>query len=144
MNLLNISNISISYDEETRKSLLGNGEGQVQTFLNEQLIDRNMSIDAPIKRTTINYEELLTMSLKQKRRNWYMPLLFWTKYENSYVLELNKQMIYLKRSSLMLPKVLPTMQIHSIIVANLIYWNVFPHVTTRVLLTPKPMMQQWS
>ena len=69
MNLLNISNISISYDEETRKSLLGNGEGQVQTFLNEQLIDRNMSIDAPIKRTTINYKELLTMSLKQKRRN---------------------------------------------------------------------------
>ena len=67
--------------------------------------------------------------LKQKRRNWYATLLFWIKYENPYVLELNKQMNYLKRSSLMFPKLLPKIQIHSIIVANLIY--VFPYVTTR-------------
>ena len=53
MNLVNISNTSVSYDEETRKSLkllLSNGEAQFQTFLNEQLIDRTMSIDALIKK----------------------------------------------------------------------------------------------
>ena len=59
--------------QETRKSLkllLNNGEVQVQASLNEQLINRTMSIDAPIKkRTTINYQEPLKMWLKQKRRN---------------------------------------------------------------------------
>ena len=43
MNRVNISNTSISYDKETRKSLkllLSNGEAQFQTFLNERLIDR--------------------------------------------------------------------------------------------------------
>ena len=64
MNLVNISNASISYDEETRKSLnlcLSNGEEQFQTLVNERLIDRTMSIDALIKKnnyklpTTTNY-----------------------------------------------------------------------------------------
>ena len=53
MNLVNISNKSISDDEEQRKLLkllLSNGEAQFQTFLNERLIDRTMSIDAPIKK----------------------------------------------------------------------------------------------
>ena len=46
LSLVNISNTSISYDEETRKSLkllLSYGEAQFQTFLNERLIDRTMS-----------------------------------------------------------------------------------------------------
>ena len=42
MNLVKISNTSISYDKETRKSLkllLSNGETQFQIFLNERLIE---------------------------------------------------------------------------------------------------------
>ena len=42
MNLVKISNTSISYDKETRKSLkllLSNGEAQFQIFLNERLIE---------------------------------------------------------------------------------------------------------
>ena len=42
MNPANISNTSISYDEETRKSLkllLSDGETQFQTFLNKRLIN---------------------------------------------------------------------------------------------------------
>ena len=42
MNLVKISNTSISYDKETRKSLkllLSNGETQLQIFLNERLIE---------------------------------------------------------------------------------------------------------
>ena len=53
MNLVNISNTSISYDEEARKSLkllISNGESQFQTFLNERLIGRTMRIDAPVKK----------------------------------------------------------------------------------------------
>ena len=76
----------------------------------------------------------------EKLRIWTLfrrdtPLLFWTKYDNPYVLELNNQMNLLKWSSLILRKVLSKMQIHSMIVANLIYLNVFPHVTKRMLLT---------
>ena len=57
MNLVNISSASIFYDEEARKSLkllFSNGEAQFQTFLNERLIDRTMSIDAPMKKS--NYK----------------------------------------------------------------------------------------
>ena len=53
MKLVNISNASISYDEETKKSLklcLNNGEKQFQTFVNERSIDRTISIDALIKK----------------------------------------------------------------------------------------------
>ena len=55
MNLVNISNAS--YDEETRKSLkllISNGKEQFQMFLDERIIDRNMSIDALIKKN--NYK----------------------------------------------------------------------------------------
>ena len=57
MNVMNISNTSISYNEETRKSsklLLSNGNAQFQTVLNKRLVDRTMRIDAPIKKS--NYK----------------------------------------------------------------------------------------
>ena len=50
-NFVNISNTSVFYDEEIKKSLkliLSEGEAQFQMFLKERLIDRTKSVDAPI------------------------------------------------------------------------------------------------
>ena len=50
-NFVNISNTSVFYDEEIKKSLkliLSEGEAQFQMFLKERLIDRTKYVDAPI------------------------------------------------------------------------------------------------
>ena len=38
-------------------------------FLKERLIDRKKSVDAPIKKTTISYQELQMMQRRKKKRN---------------------------------------------------------------------------
>ena len=71
MNLVNISNTSISYDEETRKSLkllLSNGEAQFQTFLNERLIDRTMNIDSPIKNNNHKLPRTTNDAVKSEKK----------------------------------------------------------------------------
>ena len=60
-NFVNISNTSVFYDEEIKKSLkliLSEGEAQFQMFLKERLIDRTKYVDAPIKKKIISYQEL--------------------------------------------------------------------------------------
>ena len=52
-NFVNISNTSVFYNDEIKKSLkliLSKGEAQFQMYLKEQLIDRIKSVDAPIKK----------------------------------------------------------------------------------------------
>ena len=63
-NFVNISNTSVFYDEEIKKSLkliLSEGEAQFQMFLKERLIDRTKYVDAPIKKRIISYQELQMM-----------------------------------------------------------------------------------
>ena len=63
-NFVNISNTSVFYDEEIKKSLkliLSEGEAQFQMFLKERLIDRTKYVDAPIKKKIISYQELQMM-----------------------------------------------------------------------------------
>ena len=58
-NFVNVSNTSVFYDEEIKKSLkliLSEGEAQFQMFLKERLIDRTKSVDAPI-----SYQKLQMM-----------------------------------------------------------------------------------
>ena len=71
INLMNISNTSISYDKETRKSLkllLTNGEAQFQTFLNERLIDRTMSIEAPRKKNNYKLPRITKDAVKAEKK----------------------------------------------------------------------------
>ena len=76
---MNISNTSISYDKEIRKSLkllLSNGEMQFQTFLNEQVIDRTMCIDAPIKKNNYKLPRTTNDAIKaEKKKLIYAPIL---------------------------------------------------------------------
>ena len=71
-NFVNISNTSVFYDEEIKKSLkliLSEGEAQFQMFLKERLIDRTKYVDAPIKKKIISYQELQMMRWRKKKRN---------------------------------------------------------------------------
>ena len=61
-NFVNISNTSVFYDEEIKKIIETDPQQRRSAmFLKEQLIDRTKSVDAPIKKTTISYQELQMM-----------------------------------------------------------------------------------
>ena len=61
-NFVNINNTSVFYDEEIQKIIETDPQQRRSAmFLKEQLIDRTKSVDAPIKKTTISYQELQMM-----------------------------------------------------------------------------------
>ena len=70
-NLVNISNTSISYGAEIQnslQSLLRNGKMQFQEFLNERLINRNKSIDAPIRKNNYKLPINLNDAMKEEMK----------------------------------------------------------------------------
>ena len=130
MNIVNISNASISL--KSLKLLLSNGEVQFQTFLHERLIDSTKSIDAPVKDS--NYKLPTNDAVKaEKKKLIYAPAI------------LNKIWEFIRvrteqANQLFIPELfdvaqsITEMKIHSIIVANLIYWT-FSHIF--FFLSPK-------
>ena len=70
-NLVNISNTFISYGAEIQnslQSLLRNGKMQFQEFLNERLINRNKSIDAPIRKNNYKLPINLNDAMKEEMK----------------------------------------------------------------------------
>ena len=71
INLVNISNTSISYEKETSNSLkllFSNAEAQFQTLLNSQVIDRTMSIDAPLKKNNYKLPRTTKDAVKAEKK----------------------------------------------------------------------------
>ena len=68
-NFVNISNTSVFYNDEIKKSLkliLSKGEAQFQMYLKEQLIDRIKSVDAPIKKNNYKLPKNANDAIKEK------------------------------------------------------------------------------
>ena len=73
---VNISNTSISYGTEIQNSLqplLKNGEMQFQEFLNERLINRNTSIDAPTRKNNYKLPRNLYDAMKEEMKKLTYP-----------------------------------------------------------------------
>ena len=115
-NFVNISNTSVFYNDEIKKSLkliLSKGEAQFQMYLKEQLIDRTKSVDAPIKKNNYKLPKIANDAIKEKLT--YSPAIM-NKLRECIRVQAGKAKELFKTE--LLPKVLLKMRIPFILVPN--------------------------
>ena len=115
-NFVNISNTSVFYNDEIKKSLkliLSKGEAQFQMYLKEQLIDRTKSVDAPIKKSNYKLPKTANDAIKEKLT--YSPAIM-NKLRECIRVRAGKAEELFKTE--LLPKVLLKMRIPFILVPN--------------------------